>query len=104
MSVHWYGMVAVALGLFVALRRRPSRASWTVAVALSAYCLINFLLGIRAWDVAFAEGGPYSRPAVALSYTIAGILVLAQLLVSFRCWQARALWRGAPDRAGAPVA
>jgi hypothetical protein len=87
--VHWYGMVAIAIGLTVSLRR-ASRTAWAVASILSAYFLFSFAVGLRAWRVAVASD-QYVGPAVVLSYAIVGIAALAQLDVGVRCWRARSL-------------
>lgn len=88
--IHWCGMVLLALGLFVALRR-PSRAVWATTVGLSVYFLVNFILGLPAWRQTTASSA-YTGPAIVLSYAIVGIAVFAQLAVAVRCWRARRLW------------
>ena len=97
---HWYGMVAVAIGLTISLRR-PSRITWAVAAVLSAYFLFSFAVGLRAWQVAVASR-QYLGPAIVLSYAIVGIAALAQLDVGIRCWRARSLRTNA--RAGSNIA
>lgn len=103
LMIHWYGMTVVAFWLVFALRR-PSRARWLAAAALSAYFAVNCVIGV----VVLRQGGAaaaYAGSAVALSYMIVGIALLAQLDVAFRCWRARQLWsRSAPGDIVAPVA
>jgi hypothetical protein len=100
---HWYGMVAIAVGLAVSLRR-PSRTTWAVASILSAYFLFSFAVGLGAWR----NAGPtaqYPGPAIVLSYAILGMAALAQLDVGLRCWRARSLRLNAGDESEiAPVA
>ena len=86
--VHWYGMVAIAIGLTVSLRR-PSRTAWAVASILSAYFLFNSAVGFRT-RIAVALNQDVG-PAFALAYAIVGIAVLAQVDVAVRCWRARSL-------------
>ena len=86
--VHWYGMVAIAIGLTVSLRR-PSRTAWAFASTLSAYFLFNFAVGFRA-RIAVALNEDVG-PAFVLAYAIVGIAVLAQVDVAVRCWRARSI-------------
>ena len=101
--MHWYGMTFIAIGLVVALRR-PSRASWAVAAALSVYFVVNCVIRVGTMHT----GGPaaaYAGPAVVVSYAILGLGLLAQLYVAFRCWRARTIWHeSAPGDIRAPVA
>ena len=94
LAIHWYGMSATALGLVFALRH-PSRITWALASLLSAYFLVNVVLGASGW-VASVNSGPFSGPPVVLSYITIGVAVLAQLGVGIRCWQARRMRRRQP--------
>lgn len=96
--VHWYGMVAIAVGLTISLRR-PSRTAWAVASILSAYFLFSFAVGLRAWWVLRASHQDIG-PAFALAYAILGIAVLAQVDVGVRCWRARSLRTNARAASG----
>ena len=101
--IHWYGMVTVALGLFVGLRR-PSAATWWVAVGLSIYFLGNVVVGLST----LATSDPLARgavtPAVTASWIIVGLAALAQLAVAERCWRARAIRNVGRRGQHAPVA
>ena len=95
LMVHWYGMTVLAIGLVIALRR-PSRVSWAIAAALSAYFTINCAIGVVA--TRRGEGAAaYAGPALILSYAILGLALVAQLYVGFRCWRARTIWHRPPS-------
>ena len=91
---HWLGTALLAAAIALRLGR-PNRQTWYIAALLSAYVLFNAVVAVAR--LVSPDEGTLGAPAVQ-ALVVAGVVLIAQIVVAFCLFQARELRTMPPTR------